>query len=106
MTNDSTLPSLRVLPKFPALLADWTDWDVSALALGKALGCFAPDAELHEHKHCFWTHNELGEGLFEVLDALVKVGVLESRSEPDLQFKCARAKREEGSRETSDGPAR
>ena len=67
-------------------LAEWTDWDFAAFLVGLNLdvlsGNFATDS-----KAVFWTKNSLGDGLHDVLLALVRAGVLERREEPDEQFR-------------------
>ena len=67
-------------------LADWTDWDVAAYALGRALGLFR-EADFLGVKQVFWTDNHLGVGLHDALLALVSAGVLDRREEPDEQFR-------------------
>ena len=60
-------------------LRDGVDWDGASYELGIALGLF--DEQKHsfqrECKHVFWSRNDVGEGLPEVLEQLVKMGVLE-----------------------------
>lgn len=70
-------------------LAEWTDWDVAAFALGCALGVFEDlgPTGFRQHKGMFWTDNPLGNGLHDVLLALVSAGVLSRREEPDEQFR-------------------
>jgi hypothetical protein len=36
---------------------------------------------------CFWSNNPVGNLLYETLESLVQVGVLESRDEPDKQYR-------------------
>lgn len=70
----------------PQALADWTDFDVAAHAIGVGLGVFGPGSKMRDHKHVFWTDNPLGNALDEVLHALVEGGVLDKKtiaSDPD-----------------------
>jgi len=67
-------------------LADWTDWDVAQFALGRALGLFAGRPFL-KVKSVFWTDNPLGNALYDMLQALVRAGILEHRDAPDDQFR-------------------
>lgn len=64
-------------------LADWTDWDLAAYALGHATGLFKEES-FGESKGLFWTDNTLGNN---ALLALVAAGILERRDEPDEQFR-------------------
>ena len=73
-------------------LADWTDWDSAAYAVGTALGVFTGDEDWLSMKGTFWSANPLGDGLHDVLMALVRAGVLEHRDEPDLQFRWSAAR--------------
>ena len=70
-----------------ATLSDWTDWDFAAYHLGRALGLFEGQSFNTGAKGVFWTDNPLGNGLHDVLLALVSAEVLERREEPDEQFR-------------------
>jgi len=73
---------------FVETVADWTEWDVAAYALGRALGLFETRSFV-QVKGTFWTDNALGNGLHDALGALVRAGVLEQRDEPDDQYRAA-----------------
>jgi hypothetical protein len=68
-------------------LADWTDWDVAAFRLGRAIGLYELEQEWFRRKGTMWTDNREGAGLHDALLALADAGVLETRSEPDEQFR-------------------
>ena len=68
-------------------LADWTDCDVAAFLVGRALAIFPESEEFVHVKGVFWTINALGNGLYEVLVQLAQAGVLEHRDEPDDQYR-------------------
>jgi hypothetical protein len=70
-------------------LADWTDWDCAGYAVGVTLGIFTGDEERQSVKWIFWSANPLGEELANVLDALVRAGILEHRDEPEQQYRWA-----------------
>jgi hypothetical protein len=65
-------------------LADWTDFDEAAFALGVLVGVFSPEQHWLEVKWMFWSENPTGRGLHEALMALVGAGILE---ETDGQFR-------------------
>lgn len=67
-------------------LAEWTDWDLAADALGRRLGVLK-GSYATQTKGIHWTNNPLGAGLHDALLALVRAGVLERREDPDEQFK-------------------
>ena len=69
-------------------LADWTDWDIAAYRLANALGLISEDVPFAtKSKHVFWTNNSIGNGLAEILDQFVALGVIERREEPDWQYR-------------------
>lgn len=70
-------------------LADWTDWDGAAFALGRAIRLYERSADYEFVKGDFWTDNARGIGLHAALNALVEGGVLERRDEPDIQYRWA-----------------
>lgn len=76
---------------FREKLQDWTDWDGAQFALAVALGIMedGPNSFQTKYKHVFWTANPLGDNLHKFLCALVELGILEQRSEPDDQFRWA-----------------
>lgn len=76
------------MPSLQVTLSEWTDWDVAAFELGRALGVFEA-VTFQDRKGVFWTDNPLGNGLHAALGALVEAGVLERRDEPDDQYRWA-----------------
>lgn len=73
---------LPLVQEFGDVLREWTDSDVAMFALGRALGWFPADGgfdEFQEHKHVFWSNNDLGNALGGMLDALVTEGLARRR---------------------------
>ena len=69
-------------------LADWTDWDVAAYELARALDLMGDGVRFHlEAKHVFWSNHPIGNMLYETLQRLDEVGVLQYREEPDHQYR-------------------
>jgi hypothetical protein len=68
-------------------LADWMDWDGAAFNLAVCVGLMNDATFQTRSKHVFWSQNETGELLFRMLDQLVAAGVLETRTEPDRQYR-------------------
>lgn len=69
-------------------LKDWTDWDGAQFALAVCLGLVEDGQESWlRNKGIFWSRNDIGEGLYEVLQQLVRAGILERRSKPDDQYR-------------------
>ena len=70
-------------------LPDWHDWDGAAYHLAVCLGLMNDEPGLFETraKHVLWSNNPIGNMLYGMLDQLVAAGVLESRDEPDKQFR-------------------
>ncbi len=63
-----------------AALVEWTDFDVAEIALGKVLGVVPPviDASwMLKYKFVFWSANNVGDGLSDILHTLVKIGRIE-----------------------------
>ena len=81
-------------------LADWSDWDGAGCALGTCLGLVPPGPGWGRAKHVFWSNHEIGNMLSVMLDQLVVAGVLETRDEPDNQYRWNLAFR--GSWETAE----
>ncbi len=82
-------------------LEHWTDWDGAGHALGVCLGLMPPPEQgFGRAKHVFWSNHEIGNMLYAMLDQLVAAGVLETRDEPDRQYRWNPAFR--GSWETTD----
>ena len=69
-------------------LTDWTDWDWAAFYLAVALGLMPNDSATYFiAKGVFWSNNPLGNLLYKTLEGLVEQGILETREEPDNQFR-------------------
>jgi hypothetical protein len=73
----------------PERLHDWLDWDSAAYWLAVCLGLMEDEPELFETraKHVFWSNDPVGNMLYAILDQMVAVGLLETRDEPDKQFR-------------------
>jgi hypothetical protein len=73
-------------------LDDWTDWDGAEYRLAIAIGLIDPVRSPFETKakHVFWSNHDVGNALHDVLEMLVKLGVLEKRDEPDTQYRWNR----------------
>lgn len=70
-------------------LKDWTEIDVSAFYVGVALGIIPPASEEQKYsfsgyKWMFWTDNPLGNMLFDTLENLVNLKILEKHSNDEL----------------------
>ena len=65
---------------FRELLKDWKDQDISAYYLACCLGLVTYDstfAVFREAKHIFWTKNSTSKLLYEMLEKMVEVEMLE-----------------------------
>ena len=76
--------------KLKCSLAEWADWDVASYYIAIALG-IAPDPSgkldfWGGKKGVFWSANPLGEGLYQILEILVRSGILE-KDEDELKFR-------------------
>lgn len=64
------------------VLEEWTDFDVASFALGRYLGIF-PEAgglaEFQKVKGVFWSNDDLGETLTDILGVMVERQLLEFR---------------------------
>jgi hypothetical protein len=59
-------------------LADLTDIDGAQDSLARCLGLLGPQTRFNvEAKHVYWTNNPVGQTLFNLLDRLAEIGVLE-----------------------------
>jgi hypothetical protein len=67
-------------------LKDWTDVDGAQYDLAVCLGLMPPGT-WYDAKSIFWTNNPIGNTLYDILERLTALGVLERRDEPDLQFR-------------------
>lgn len=69
-------------------LADWTDIDWAAYELARALGLMGEEVSFSiDAKHVFWSANPIEAMLYETLQRLVEVEVLEYREKPDDQYR-------------------
>ena len=70
-------------------LRDWLDWDSAAYWLAVSLGLMRDEPRLFQTraKHVLWSNHPIGNLLHEMLDRLVAAGVLETRDEPDRQYR-------------------
>jgi hypothetical protein len=71
-------------------LADWTDWDLAAFRLGRAIGLYEREDDWWRRKGTMWTDNLIGAGLHDALVKLAEAGVLDQRHNPDEQFRWRR----------------
>ena len=69
---------------------DWTEVDGAALALGRALGVFAPTTSLADARAVLWTNGRAGNTLYGMLERLVWLGVLE-QDEAQQRYRAASA---------------
>ena len=68
-------------------LDGWTDWDLAAFRLGRAIGFYEREEDWWRTKGAMWIDNLVGAGLHDALLALADAGVLDRRAEPDEQFR-------------------
>ena len=71
-------------------LDEWADWDGAAYLLAVCLGLMPEGIFQNRAKHVFWSNHEVGSVLYSMLDQLVAIGVLETRDEPDKQYRWSR----------------
>lgn len=69
------------MKKLQERLSDWTDVDGAQFCVAQCLGLLPEEATFGEAKHIFWTKNPFGDALFEILEQLVSMNVLEKDSE-------------------------
>ena len=69
------------------VLKDWHDIDGAQYELARLLGVIDQEKSFQETKHIWWTNDVIGNMMFNLLEALVGAGVLESRTEPDHQYR-------------------
>jgi hypothetical protein len=62
-------------------LKEWTEFDVAALALGRALGVFPAGTTLTDAKAVLWTNSAVGNTLYGMLERLAWLGHLECDEE-------------------------
>ena len=75
------------MPLLRTALADWTDFDIASHALAQCLGLVPPDMAMHEVKSMYWSNNDVGKALHQMLETLALAHIIERRDEPDLQFR-------------------
>ena len=75
------------VPTLKDKLTNWTDFDFAGFDLAFCLGLMEADVDLGTAKHVFWSQNDVGIALNDILLRLVDVGILEYRDEPDYQFR-------------------
>jgi hypothetical protein len=70
-------------------ITEWTDCDFVEYNYMVILGLIDPiNSEYNgKAKHVFWSSNDVGTAIHEMLETLVKLGMLEKRDEPDLQYR-------------------
>ena len=68
-------------------LTEWTDWDVAGFSLAVCLGLMPAQEGWGLTKPVFWSDNPIGNVLYQILDELVAIEVLERREEPDRQYR-------------------
>lgn len=72
-------------------LAGWTSWDLTCYHLGACLGFWpefgAPPGhdQWHGVKGIMWS--SAGDDFYHFIDALVKMGCLETRDETDIEYR-------------------
>lgn len=75
-------------------LTDWTDIDVAEHALAICIGIAESESVFNEAKARYWSNNTTGNALAACLNTLADAGILESRKEPDIQFRWAESSKE------------
>jgi hypothetical protein len=68
-------------------LKDWMDVDLAQSRLAIGLGLMPEGIFQVGAKHVFWTANPVGDMLYKMLLQMSEVGILETRNEPDIQFR-------------------
>jgi hypothetical protein len=70
-------------------LNDWTDIDCAAYELGCALSLIGEARSPFQTraKHVFWSSHPVGETLYQMLEMLADLGILQKRDEPELQYR-------------------
>ncbi|MBI3651604.1 MAG: hypothetical protein HY231_11360 [Acidobacteria bacterium] len=67
---------------------NWTDGDVAAFLLARSIGLMKSDIPFATNtKHIFWANHSVGSFLFQMLDEMVKLEILEKRDDPDIQYR-------------------
>ena len=74
-------------------LKEWTEIDISAFHIAVALDILPPLSDEKEiynfggKKHIFWTNNPMGNMLFDLLESLVILNVLEKQDTDDELYR-------------------
>jgi hypothetical protein len=69
-------------------LSDWVDWDAAEFELAVTLGVLDGGQESWlKNKAIFWSANRADDFLHGILQAFVRAGILEYRTEPDQQYR-------------------
>ena len=68
-------------------LRDWTDIDGAMLELAHSIGLMGDEVSFGQTKHVFWSQNTTGQALGNMLNELVRAGILEYREKPDYQYR-------------------
>lgn len=72
--------------RLPEILAEWTDFDVAGYRLGRFIGAVPQERSFGSMKGAFWIDGfPLGIMLDEMLESMVKAGVLQKND--DLQYR-------------------
>ena len=79
---DSKITTLRGIK-------EWTDCDFVEYDFMVMLGLIDPVKSpfASKAKHVFWSANEVGTAVHEMVETFVRLGMLEKRDEPDLQYR-------------------
>ncbi|MER6123063.1 hypothetical protein ABT173_10335 [Streptomyces sp. NPDC001795] len=69
------------------ILAEWTDFDVAGYRLCKFLGVIPPERSFGSMKGHFWIDGfPLGIMVDEILESMVKAGVLQKNDDPQYRW--------------------
>jgi hypothetical protein len=67
-------------------LKDWQDIDAAGFILACDIGLMKKGDFQVKAKHVFWSNNAIGNVLYDILDKLVEIGVLENDTE-ELRYR-------------------
>jgi hypothetical protein len=70
-------------------IKEWTDCDGVEFEFMVMLGLIDPVKSpfASKAKHVFWSANDVGTAVHEMMETFVRLGMLEKREEPDLQYR-------------------
>jgi hypothetical protein len=75
---------MTIPASFKGAVSSWQDVDGVMYDLAIALGILEPGTPFGAHaKHVFWSNNELGNMLHDMLRMMAKIGVLEFNDDGD-----------------------